>query len=210
MFVWVWEFQKNGALHLHFALGDTDILKLRYFERNFQSYVHKLFETLSRHSGVDMFARAGGGSWHGQVRVLKSRIETIRKSVKRYMAKYISKGTEGVEPMYPPSRWWGMSAALRSAIGVQRLCTVFQHADLECLERVRLQVEQAVLATKLTLYTFSCPFSPHSRTCLIYAPDQETDNTYESLVLLIRHYAATYSATATGRGWLRIMKGSRG
>lgn len=208
-FVWVWEYQKSGALHLHFALGDSDILRLRFFERNFRQYVHKLFETLSRHSGVDMFARAEGGTWRGHVRVLKSRIETIRKSVKRYMAKYISKGTEVEGQGYPPSRWWGMSACLRDAIGGRRLATVFQHADLECLERVREQLERALGTTGLTVYTFRAPYSPHSRTHLIYAPDDQSSNVYESLVMLVKHYAATYAAESTGRGWLRIMRESR-
>jgi len=205
-FVWVWEFQKSGALHLHFALGDHDILKLRFFERNFRSYVHKLFETLSRHAGVDMFARASGGTWHGQVRVLKSRIETIRKSVKRYMAKYISKGSEAAEQALCPSRWWGMSAELRRQICAHRRCTVFRHADLECLERVREQLEQAITASGLTCYSWNPPYSPHSRTHMIYTPDEQTDNTYESLVLLLKHYAATFSPYARGSGWLRVMR----
>lgn len=208
-FVWVYENQKNGALHLHFALGDSDILKLRFFERNFKSYVHRMFETLSRLSGTDMFARATGGSWRGCAAVLRSRIETVRKSVKRYMAKYISKGSAVGEPAYCPSRWWGMSEVLRSAVYRFRLSTYLTHSNLELLSAVQSQVEQAALQAKLILFAFSAPYSPHTRTLLIYPPDDISYDVYEALQLVVKHYASTYGTDSRYSGWIRWRKESR-
>jgi hypothetical protein len=208
-FVWVWEFQKSGALHLHFALGDNDILKLRFFERKFRTYVHKLFATLSRLSGVDMFARATGGTWRGDAGVLRSRIETIRKSVKRYMAKYLTKAEGEGQNFGYPSRWWGMSAPLKAAIYAHRLNTVFSHSDLECLVATQEQVRLAVQQTKVTHYMYACPYSPHSLVILIYPPDDQAEHMYEALQLTLWHWAATFADAGAGQGWLQLHRKRR-
>lgn len=183
-YVYVWERHKSGALHLHAAIGDSDVLKLRALERNFKTYVHRMFSTVSALAGCDMFERGDGGSWRGCVSVLRSRIEPIRKSVKRYMAKYLTKGA-GAAQGYCPSRWWGCSRNLRALVFSLRRCIRRRTGDWELAVELKKRAQELVERSKCKSFSFSLPFSPSSGSLLVYPSDAEYDSVWSVLVDLI-------------------------
>jgi hypothetical protein len=180
LWVYKWEWQKNGALHLHFAIGAADILRLRRLERAFTEYVHLLLDHLSDVSGTDLFARGDGGSWRGFPEILRSRLEPVRKCVKRYMAKYLVKPEVG-SLSHCPSRWWGQSRELRRAVGCLRCCTYLRSENWAQLVDRQAQARQLVTALGLKCFAYSQPFSPHNTTLLIYPTEGEESVVYNTL-----------------------------
>jgi hypothetical protein len=184
-FVWVWEYQKRGALHLHVAIGAPDYEGLRYLERNWRQYSATVVRTLSRLSGVDCFQREQGGSWRGKVRVLRSNCRPVRKSVARYMSKYMSKSS-AENGFSPPSRWSGMSRLVRVAIActIRRCTGCGANADL--LEMGWLRVKQYAERQGFTVFTFSQKYSTYARSCLIYPTAGLKEDPYEVLKRLLQ------------------------
>lgn len=179
-YVYVWEWQKNGALHLHCAIGHHDVLRLRALEQGFKQYIHKMFSTLSRLAGADLFGRAEGGSWRGCVQVLRSNCVPVRKSVKRYMSKYISKGA-GVAQGYSPSRWWGCSRALRALCGALRRCIRRRISVWAEATKISTGCRQLIAQAGYKSFYFEPPYSPSSHTVLIYPDDPHIDSFFALL-----------------------------
>lgn len=183
-FVYVWEWQKRGALHLHLALGSDHVEHLRSLRARFKTYIHRLHSTLSRLSGTDMFARNDGGSWRGFPDILRSRLEDVRKSVKRYLAKYLSKGgtTDGA---FFPSRWWGCTKNLRRLVASYRECRVIQLTDFEAAVGIMRHQWRCWSEAELTVFTWCERFAPHNKTVVVYADENQCANVWEALLLVL-------------------------
>lgn len=191
--VYVWERQKSGALHLHAAIGHADVLRLRALERGFQEYVHKLHSQLSKLSGLDLFARESGGSWRGFPQILRSNCVPVRKCVKRYMSKYITKGV-GAVPGDSPARWWGCSRSLRAMVGALRRCTRLRTSNWERIVSLFQQIRMRAQTTKASLFHWTCPYAPHNQTLLLYMPEDKCDDAYSWVVLLLENWTVAEAA----------------
>lgn len=111
-YLWVWELQKRGALHVH-AIFEWESKKVA---RRFIAKWHRIWaKSLQAFAGtcpVDIFARAQGGTWAGRIDKWQTDAETVKKSAGAYLAKYVGKKKDGREEYYP-SRWYGASKSLR-------------------------------------------------------------------------------------------------
>lgn len=119
-YLWVWEPQKRGALHLHMCLEFPD----SKLAQKFLQYWAKLWATVlkklaARESEV-IFERLRGGTWAERPDVWQTDAEIVEKDVCRYMSKYLSKDLhQGIElppELAPHGRWWGCSHSLREAL----------------------------------------------------------------------------------------------
>jgi hypothetical protein len=189
-FVWVWEWQKRGALHLHLALGSDKVGHLRRARKAFQGYVHTLFKTLSRLSETDMFEREHGGTWRGDVGALRSRLEDVKKSVKRYMAKYLSKGATANGAHYP-SRWHGCNKQMRDLWALYRDCRVTSDANIGELATIFDIQLASWRETGWAVFDWREPYSSVNQTCIVYPPDDDADTVWEALCCLVSE-AGTY------------------
>lgn len=117
---YVWEWQKRGALHLHYAVVSKDERAKSWILEHFKEWWKDILDEIGKRSGVDMWARAGGGSWADDKSVLQAYAQRVRKGVGQYLAKYCSKDS-GKTPRdaYHPVRWWGISRALTRLIEEQ-------------------------------------------------------------------------------------------
>ena len=115
----VWEKQKRGALHLHAVVCSKNQESLEKVDRDFKGFCFRLFHDLSKMTGVDMFGRTDGTTWKDNIEVLRCHSEKIRKSVARYMSKYMSKKDSKTQDVsgvnkseYYPATWasWGRGA----------------------------------------------------------------------------------------------------
>lgn len=108
-----WEHQKRGALHLHWCISLPSHDSGEPLLRGFHKQWRKLLLTVSRKSGIDMFARSEGGTWKGDPTKPRTDAQRCEKSLAAYMAKYCSKGNDSLQnKAHSPSRWWGVSRPL--------------------------------------------------------------------------------------------------
>ena len=110
---YVWELQKRGALHFHYCIYIERDEDREWFLREAKKEWVRLLEGISDKSGIDLFARQGGGSWRGYHRLIQAYAQPCRKSVAAYLSKYCGKSVGKSTGQYFPSRWWGVSRELR-------------------------------------------------------------------------------------------------
>lgn len=117
--VYVWEFQRRGALHYHGLVVTSDYERLNDL---WQPFWVELLKQGSELSGVDWFERRKGGSWKGFGQVVQVDCQITQKSVASYLAKYLGKGaTEGGRACpeklrFPPARYWGRTRNVRRLV----------------------------------------------------------------------------------------------
>jgi hypothetical protein len=117
---YVWEFQKRGALHMHWCLaGGTCTLRAKLALALRDKWFECLKE-LEEYVQVDMFARLDGKSWKSSPDKWQWHSSSIRKGAGRYFAKYASKSKSKTvsdkTEVYCPPRFWGCNGILRAAI----------------------------------------------------------------------------------------------
>lgn len=108
---YVWERQKRGALHLHYAVVVPDEGDRREILNSFKAEWNRILRAISRKSGVDLYRSVSGKGWSD--RATQAYAEPVRKSLSRYLSKYTSKDSGKGFSHYPgPARWWGVSREL--------------------------------------------------------------------------------------------------
>jgi hypothetical protein len=159
-----WELQKRGALHLH-ALVAVTPEKTATLIFEFQAYWIKLLEDLSDSTGIDLFARAAGGSHRsnyekaikirGKRGLLRDVIcygAVVVKTVAGYLSKYLSKGAGDFRfskaPEYYPARWWSVSRAVKNLVAEQTIKIDIPRFDDSQLEQVHDLVKNAFASHK--------------------------------------------------------------
>ena len=122
---YVWEWQKRGALHIHYCLACSDRAALSRVCAGFRDFWFSLLLQLSEKSGVDLFRRASGGSCREQKNKLHADAQFVQKSVAAYFAKYAGKNYHSEVSKhlksrrlnrYVPSRWAGWSRPVSRAM----------------------------------------------------------------------------------------------
>ncbi len=109
-----WELQKRGALHFHYCIYIEDDVLRTFLRNKMKGEWVKLLQEVCRKSGIDLFARASGGTWASRPEKCQAYAQECRKSVAAYLSKYLSKQKCKEGGKYAPSRWWGVSRPLRA------------------------------------------------------------------------------------------------
>lgn len=113
---YVWEFQKRGALHLHYCVYVPDATARAYILKNFKEQWQRVLEAVAVASGTDMWMRRDGSYHRTGKHVLQAYAQVVRKSVAAYLAGYCAgkKSKRSLDNKFGwyPSRWWGMSRGL--------------------------------------------------------------------------------------------------
>lgn len=109
--IWVWEFQKRGALHWHCVYECHDPETAQLLIAEFKLVWCSVMDGLSKRSGVDCAARRDGGTWAGQYDSWRVDAQLGRRAPQNYLAKYLSKDdSKGGSVDFPyPNRWYGCS-----------------------------------------------------------------------------------------------------
>lgn len=114
---YVWEYQKRGALHLHYAVWVPDVSARLSIIAAFKEWWIQALHRVSDMAGCDLFRKNSGKTWLDDESKVRAVAEVCRKSVARYLAKYLSKSCtakRGPARLFTPSRWWGTSRPLKS------------------------------------------------------------------------------------------------
>lgn len=121
----VWELQKRGALHQHWAIASDRQFVSANVARAIKDAWYRCLDIISEKEGINLYLNQQTGFNHSvDRRHLQSPIQRLRKSIAGYFGKYASKtassfdgGFSGrVSHSFCPSRWWIMSASLRAKV----------------------------------------------------------------------------------------------
>jgi hypothetical protein len=183
----VWELQKRGALHVHVAIGLNDAGMLAELEKNHRRWWCQILETYSSKTGVDLFARADGGTWRKRWRKVQTDCQKIRKSCKRYMSKYISKGTTDGASLdgAAPKRWWFMSRNLKQEVLARRVSHVLMYDDFEECVKDAGALMEAVRGETQKTFAMENPFSGEVVGYQMYFEEGAKSAVYETLCALL-------------------------
>lgn len=120
---YVWEFQKRGALHMHWAVAHQDDRIAKRLAEQLEYQWFELLLELKQKAGVDCFERLDGGTHRYSSLNWQSNVQKVQKSVAAYYSKYVSKGSENqvalkdpTVKVYYPARWWGSSKSTKEAV----------------------------------------------------------------------------------------------
>lgn len=130
-----WEYQKRGALHLHYCVHVPSSTHRRSIIDGFHSWWIQALSRVGNFARTDLFRKNSRYSHLSDTSKVRAVAEVCRKSPARYLAKYLSKSStpsRGASRAFTPSRWWGTSrplkTLLKSMISVVDICEGGYHA----------------------------------------------------------------------------------
>lgn len=116
---YVWELQKRGALHLHFAIGCSALPDALRLAQQIECKWFELLLELQDKCNVDVFRKNVKWTWRDKPENWQSHVLPIHKSVAAYFSKYVGKQSNSCirnSKKYPPARWWGSSKSIKKGI----------------------------------------------------------------------------------------------
>lgn len=154
----VWEFQKRGALHLHFAIGHDDRDVRWEAARRLKRGWYDGLDALGQNEGIDLYRNYHRGFSHREnQKAWQSDIQDCKKNVAGYFAKYCSKSGNSKDVgalrassktlkscSLSPSRWWGSCKALKASIKSYRVRIRIRGLDYEQTECWKARIARFV------------------------------------------------------------------
>ena len=116
---YVWELQKRGALHLHFAIGSSNLPDALNLAQEIEFKWFELLLELRDKTDVDVFRKNERWTWRNVPKEWQSHILPVYKSVAAYFSKYVGKQSNIVtrnNKAFCPARWWGSSSSIKKGI----------------------------------------------------------------------------------------------
>lgn len=151
--LYVWELQKRGALHLHYAVWVPEESVRAHILSAFHAWWYRRMELLCDESGTDVFAwESGTGTWRGRPDVVQAKAEICRKCPSSYIAKYASKAegkadhgeTPGDMGSPWPVQWWGVSRPLQAKCRELSYVTEVTDLSRKELQDVKERLERLI------------------------------------------------------------------
>ena len=159
--IWVWEWQDRGALHWHAVCEFPTRRAAQLVFEGFKGLWIRVLESVGERCGIDIAARAGGGTHAGDYTTWRTRPEWARKNPSRYLAKYVAKckRKSALCEQYPPSRWYGISRSLhlelREATVVALTSDVTGQPDYRFSEEFDVELIESLFSKSHTTRQFS-------------------------------------------------------
>lgn len=189
-----WEFQRRGALHIHYAVAIDDDGNRQLVIERFKHQWIRILEQVCAKSGVDLFQRGFGGTHRGNPSKVQAYAQTVRKSVAAYLAKYCSKGHDTNNAFYCPSRWWGVSRALLKATKEATLTLVLD--SLSARKALALFQDVIHITDSLTTKSYTYPHGSGFGASVVGYHDGTVEDIdlCKTISNLLGSYSMTYSA----------------
>jgi hypothetical protein len=176
-----WEYQKRGALHLHYCVRVRDDEHRRHILDGFRDWWIQILHRVGEFARTDMFRKNSGKTWLDDLSKVRAIAEVCRKSPARYLAKYLSKSAspqKGNARFFAPSRWWGTSRALSAAAALLSTCQTLIESGVQAVRRAWENVSHFCDTSESVTYsyrhrvgigeTYVCyPTSPEEHKCLM-------------------------------------------
>lgn len=114
--MYVWEFQKRGALHIHYAILVKNDATRAQLLKEWRPQWQRIVDGIGIKAGVDMWRKNANYTHADNKEVLQADIQECEKSIARYLSKYVSKSQQQYLDNHwkkcKPSRFWGVSRPL--------------------------------------------------------------------------------------------------
>ena len=123
--MYVWEFQGRGALHIHLVL-ECRIESAAYFKAHFKDEWIKLLRDISSDSKTDLFAKTA--TYSHNPKKTQADVRVCDREPSRYISKYITKKATNSKGFsrFPPKTWYQIS---RNLLRRLRMRTVVYEAE---------------------------------------------------------------------------------
>jgi len=121
---YVWELQKRGALHLHFAIGCSSLPDAIELAQKIEFKWFELLLELQDKANVDVFRKNPKWTWRDAPEKWQSHVLPVYKSCAAYFSKYVGKQSNAVtrnNKAFCPARWWGSSSNIKRGINDARV-----------------------------------------------------------------------------------------
>ncbi len=141
-----WEYQKRGALHLHYCVHVASGADRDRIVGGFRGWWINTLHSVGERASVDLFRKNSSKTWLSDTSKVRAVAEICRKSPARYLSKYLSKSatpSRGAARAFTPSRWWGTSRPLKNLLksltsvvevaegGYHAICSVWEDVKRE-------------------------------------------------------------------------------
>lgn len=197
----VWEWQKRGALHFHllYVLPGRSAFGFDIGEELREKWLDYL-GLIEKQSGVDMYARSFGGSWHRKSKsVQENSCKTVQLEARAgsspvaYLSKYIGKGglaaqLSGINAhdLYYPSSWWSISKAMRILINKHSASFTIRIPSSEAVSTLLELSDLFSLEGGIACNPFSPVFAPDYTYRSIYCPPEHYFELIESMRMTLQ------------------------
>lgn len=177
----VWEFQKRGALHLHLLIGVKDERQAVEWEKKHRKWWRKVLLHYSKKTGIDLFARANGGTWKNYRNKPRTEWARVKKSVGRYMSKYLAKDArKGVPPgTVPPASWIYVSAPVWEEVKARRRVEAYRLVSPEAAEREAAHIAAMARDCGATVLVTRNPFNDQACGFMLYFDNERKSDFFE-------------------------------
>ena len=176
-----WEYQRRGALHLHYCVHIPNSLGRDYIRDSFHQWWVEILHRVGERSNTDLFRKNSGHTWLTDTSKVRATAEVCRKSPARYLSKYLSKSaapSRGSSRAFSPSRGWGTSRPLKALLDSLSSSCDLVTAGVHAIRRVWEDVSHICDSSDSVTYsyrhkfgigeTYVCyPKNKEERECLI-------------------------------------------
>jgi hypothetical protein len=198
-YFYVWEWQKRGALHVHFVFQCSSAREAYKIERSFKKVWLQILVQVSEKSGRDIFERSDGGSWSRRSKVCQVKVVRHVVNAGRYLSKYLGKGSENsnMDSHLYPGRWWSVSYALLKKIREER---VNLYSNIICetsIGSVGRDLASVLATLANTVRAFVNPYSNEDEHFIFYFAEERYKECKEVAINLFEAFDTACGITAS-------------
>lgn len=172
-----WEYQRRGALHLHYCVYVPDEQARNPIQSGFKNWWIELLHRVGEKSNTDLFRKNKNYTHLSDTSKVRAVAEICRKSPARYLAKYLSKSAKGLKGrarFFTPSRWWGTSRPLKQILeSMTSTVELIQGSYFDCVKKLQ-EVSRGFESSDGKTYQFQHKYGM-GKTLLAY-PASVSDN----------------------------------
>jgi hypothetical protein len=113
--LYTWEWQKRGALHIHYVVYEPNPDRRDRLLRDWKEKWTEVLLSFGTEKALCLFDRGDKGSWLEKLSVVQADAIALIKNPARYLSKYLSKskyGKTGDNELFSPKQWSGCSRLL--------------------------------------------------------------------------------------------------
>ena len=176
-----WEYQKRGALHLHYCVWIPSESGRSLILSKFRQWWIDVLHKVGEFTNVDLFRKDSLKSHLSNLDKVRAIAEVCRKSPARYLAKYLSKSAEpkrGNARLFCPARFWGTSRPLKALCDSLTVTIEIVEGGYQKIRRLWEDVTHACASSDSVTYGYrhkvgsghtlvSYPNSPEESQCLL-------------------------------------------
>lgn len=156
-----WEYQKRGALHLHYCVHVPDESVRNFILASFREWWIECLHRVGRNSNSDLFRRDTNYSHLSDLSKVRAVAEVCRKSPSRYLAKYLSKSvtpSKGSGRFFTPSRWSGTSRPLKALLATKSFVCEIIEGGYQSIRKKWESVKHVYATSESVIYEYKHKF----------------------------------------------------